>query len=746
MLARRDPIPVVVKPGIETDLEPWNGDVESYSARGESWDLRSCLATLYRRRWWVMGVAALALVAAVAYLLTATPVYEARVKLLIDSQSPTVVTFKGVIEDNTEKLDYYETQLGILRSRTLARKTLDGLNLWNHPDLAEKKAGRLGRLLSPLLSRLKPGWTDARRRDETAAQSRTIDAFLRRVSISYRADNRLVDVGFESTDSRLTADVANALAHNYIEQNLDIKLHASKEAADWLNARLGEQRTQVQSSELTLQRYREQNADVSLSDQQNVVTQRLAELSSAATRAKTERIDTEALYQQLQALRSNPSGTNALPLMLNNPLIQQLKTELTTLQREETTQSEQLGDRHPDIIRIKATIRRVEGQLQAEVSKVGETVQSQIVAMREKERNLAAALESQERVALTLNRRGIQYGALQREVTSNRQLFDALLERAKQTELSADLKIGNTQVVDPAEVPQTPASPQPQLVLMLAFLLGLPLGVGTALGIDYFDDRVQSPDEIKMGLGLKFLGFAPAIPRAEAKTRRALVNDLASSEFAESLRTVRANLFITTPADDNNVLLVTSTGPGEGKTIIAANMAVALAQAGRKVLLIDADMRRCQMHDIFEAPRNPGLSAVLDKSVSMIDAITPTDIDGLSIVTAGSTPQNPGDLLGGAAFGDALATIRDRFDWIVIDSPPVMVASDTTSLARIATAVLFVVGAEMTTPRHARAALEQLESARAKIVGAVLSRGRAYRYSPYAAYQARSYKSYGDRH
>ena len=540
--------------------------------------------------------------------------------------------------------------------------------------------------------------------------------------------------------------MANALAHNYIEQNLDIKLHASKEAADWLNARLGEQRTQVQSSELTLQRYREQNADVSLSDQQNVVTQRLAELSSAATRAKTERIDTEALYQQLQALRSNPSGTNALPLMLNNPLIQQLKTELTTLQREETTQSEQLGDRHPDIIRIKATIRRVEGQLQAEVSKVGETVQSQIVAMREKERNLAAALESQERVALTLNRRGIQYGALQREVTSNRQLFDALLERAKQTELSADLKIGNTQVVDPAEVPQTPASPQPQLVLMLAFLLGLPLGVGTALGIDYFDDRVQSPDEIKMGLGLKFLGFAPAIPRAEAKTRRALVNDLASSEFAESLRTVRANLFITTPADDNNVLLVTSTGPGEGKTIIAANMAVALAQAGRKVLLIDADMRRCQMHDIFEAPRNPGLSAVLDKSVSMIDAITPTDIDGLSIVTAGSTPQNPGDLLGGAAFGDALATIRDRFDWIVIDSPPVMVASDTTSLARIATAVLFVVGAEMTTPRHARAALEQLESARAKIVGAVLSRGRAYRYSPYAAYQARSYKSYGDRH
>ena len=152
MLARREPIPVVVKPGPEVDLEPWSGDAESYSARGDSWDLRSCLATLYRRRWWVVGVAACALLAAVAYLVTATPVYEARVKLLIDSQSPTVVTFKGVIEDNTEKLDYYETQLGILRSRTLARKTLDGLNLWNHPDLAEKKAGRLSRLLSPVLS------------------------------------------------------------------------------------------------------------------------------------------------------------------------------------------------------------------------------------------------------------------------------------------------------------------------------------------------------------------------------------------------------------------------------------------------------------------------------------------------------------------------------------------------------------------------------------------------------------------
>jgi polysaccharide biosynthesis transport protein len=745
MLARREPIPVVVKPGIETDLEPWSGDVESYSARGDSWDLRSLLSTLYRRRWWVIGVAACAIAAAVVYLLTATPVYEARVKLLIDSQSPNVVSFKGVIEDNTEKLDYYETQLGILRSRTLARKTLDRLNLWNHPDLSEKKAGRLSRLLSPVLSKLKPGWSDATRRDETAAQSRTIDAFLKRLTISYRADNRLVDVGFESTDRHLAADVANALAHAYIEQNLDIKLHASKEASDWLNARLAEQRTQVRASEMTLQQYREQNADVSLSEQQNVITQRLAELSTAATRAKTERIDTEALYQQLEALRNNPSGTNALPLMLNNPLIQNLKTELGSLQREEATLSEQLGDRHPDLIRVKASIRRVEGQLQAEVSKVADSVRTQIVAMREKERNLGAALETQERAALGLNRRGIQYGALQREVTSNRQIFDTLLERAKQTEISADLKIGNTQVVDPAELPQTPASPQPQLVLMLAFLLGLPLGVGTALGVDYLDDRVQSPDEIKMGLGLKFLGFAPAIPRAEAKARRALVNDGASSEFAEALRTVRANLLITAPGADN-VLLLTSTGPGEGKTVIAANMAVALAQAGRRVLLIDADMRRCQMHDIFEAPLTPGLSAVLDGSVRMIEAITPTDIDGLSILTAGSTPQNPGDLLDGETFGEAIASVRNRFDWIVVDSPPVMVASDTTSLARVATAVLFVVGAAMTTPRHARAALEQLEGARAKIVGAVLSRGRAYRYSPYAAYTARSYNRYGDRH
>src|SRR5919197_1521466 len=246
MLARREPIPVVVKPGPETDLEPWSGDAESYSARGDSLDLRSCLATLYRRRWWVVGVAALALIAAVAYLATATPVYEARVKLLIDSQSPTVVTFKGVVEDNIEKLDYYETQLGILRSRTLARKTLDRLNLWNHPDLAEKKAGRLSRLVSPLLATLKPGYT-APHRDETAAQSRTIDTFLKHLTISYRADNRLVDVGFESTDRQVAADVANALAHAYIEQNLDIKLHASKEAADWLNARLGEQRTQVRA-------------------------------------------------------------------------------------------------------------------------------------------------------------------------------------------------------------------------------------------------------------------------------------------------------------------------------------------------------------------------------------------------------------------------------------------------------------------------------------------------------------------
>ena len=730
MLVRNSP-DVVLERADETRPAAWYDAAPVAEPSNE--EVRRYLSALFRRRWVVVAILALCVAIALAYLRTATPIYEARTKLLIDSQAPNVVSFKEVVEQNTAKLDYYETQVGILRSRTLARTTLTRLKLWDHAEFAEQpsllRRGAIGRMLA----RVMPPHADptAHRPDETAGQSRVIDAFLERLDITYRAGNRLFDVAFRSADPRLAAEVPNALADAFIQQNLDVKLRSAKEASDWLNARLAEQRAQVEASELLLQRYREENADVSLSEQQNIIVRKLAELSTAATAAKTDRLEAEARYAQLQKIRKDPAGSDELPVLLSNSYIQQLKTELAGLQRDQARLAERYGDLHPEMRRVNAEIARVDAQIRAEVAKLTESVRHDVDTKTAKERSLSAAVSEQERLALALDRRGIQYSALQREVASNREMYQMLLDRAKQTEISSELKVTNMQVIDPAEVPGRPASPKTSLVLALALLLGLPLGVGTALGAEYLDDRIRSADEIRASLGLRFLGFTPAMPSRQMKAGLSLVSRPARTEFTEALRAVRGNLLLCAPGHGTKSLVVTSTGPGEGKTVVAANLAIALAQAGRRVLLIDADLRRCQLHEFFHTPIEPGLSGVLDGRWPVVDAVRPSSVKGLSLLTAGVTDGSSIDVLEVTAVGDVIASLRDRFEWIVIDSPPVMAGPDAASLAQAATGVVFVVGAKMTSSRDARAALDQLQDTHATILGAVLSRSSERHYAKY---------------
>jgi uncharacterized protein involved in exopolysaccharide biosynthesis len=309
MLIRRDASAVAHAP-IDAEFDSWyeRPDPPSTSNR---LDWRSYLSTIYRRRWLAASVIAVVMSLAIAYSLLATTIYEARAKLLIESQNPNVIGFQQVLDPNTAKLDYYETQLGVLRSRTLARKTIDTLHLWNHPDFNHaERSTRISRALQ-LLPRVVRDWAGGtggpRPRKESAEQSRAIDAFLAQLKISYRADNRLFDAAFQSTDPELAAHIANTHARGYIEQNLELKLQAAKDASDWLNARLAEQREAVEASELALQLYREANADVSMAEQQNITVQKLGELSTAATRAKTERIELESVYAQLRAIEGSPT-------------------------------------------------------------------------------------------------------------------------------------------------------------------------------------------------------------------------------------------------------------------------------------------------------------------------------------------------------------------------------------------------------------------------------------------------------
>jgi capsular exopolysaccharide synthesis family protein len=705
---------------------------------------------LYKRRWTAITAFLVVFLSVTIYTFTATPIYEAKVQILIEKENTNVVTFKEAFEQNQIADDYYQTQYKILQSRALARRTIDGLKLWEHPLLKPNdeslSVGKIVAAPAAFVSSWFKSTTPAELAgspgsNETRQQSRAIDRFLRDLTVSPIRNSRLVDVKFESPSAQLSAQVANGLAKAYIEQNLEFKFLSSKEASDWLGDRLSEQRKQVEASEQALQRYREQTDAVALEDKQNIVVQKLSDLNAALTRAKTDRIQKEAAYNQLHALQSDRNALDTFPAILSNTFIQQQKGEIAELQRQQAQLSEKLGPRHPDMLKVSNAIQLAESKLQGEIAKVVQSVKNEYQAAVIQERTLTGALDQQKRDALALNRKGIDYGVLQRDAATNRQVFDSLLQRAKETGVSTELKTSNIRVVDAAEVPRRPASPNAPTNLLLALFGGGTLALGLAFFFEYLDNRIKTPDEVKAHLGLPFLGMVPALFGDAVKDP--LMNNGVPSNFSEAFRAIRTNVLFSSAEEGSKTIVITSTAPGEGKTTVASNISIALAQASQRVLLVDADMRKPRVHSVFGQPQEPGLSNVLVGNAKASEAIRGTAVPNLWTMSAGMLPPNPSELLGSKRFKDFISTLGQHFDWVIIDTPPVMAVTDAVIASNVSQGIVFVLGSEMTSRHTAQRALEQLANGKAKFVGAVLNRVDLQHHGYYySQYYRREYAGY----
>jgi capsular exopolysaccharide synthesis family protein len=323
--------------------------------------------------------------------------------------------------------------------------------------------------------------------------------------------------------------------------------------------------------------------------------------------------------------------------------------------------------------------------------------------------------------------------ALERDVISNRQLYDDLMQRAKVTGVTGEYKGTNVQIIDPAEMPRVPILPNHRRDLIFALLTGFLLAVGLAFGLEYIDSRIKTPDDIKSYLGLPFLGMVPAVPAKLVKGPAPLLERGVPSAFSEAMRGIRTSVIFSSAADGARTVMITSTAPSEGKTVVATNLADALAQAEQRTLIIDGDLRRPRVHFTFECAQEPGLSNVLVGAVSAQNAIRKTGNPYLSVLTAGVIPPNPAELLGSRRYARLLEELGQEFDWIVIDAPPVMAVTDAAVISNGVGGVVFVVGSEMTPRRTAQTAVEQVLAARGKIIGAVLNRVHVERHSYYYA-------------
>lgn len=722
--------------------------------------VRDYLRVLYKRRW----IAAAAFLAVFLWgaidSLKTTPIYEASAQLLIENPTRSVTSLDGVLDPTMYyDSDFLPTELQILQSRALAQRTINVMTAWDASGLNEEADGS-GGSFGPLVAVRTaisgtldwvaqalgaPAQIEPPAPNETIAQSGQINAFLGGLTVEPIRYTRLVAVRYRSPDPALATEAVNALADQYIQQSIEQRFQASQAANEWLAGQLEEQRREVEQSEAALQQFRETYGTVAVDDQQNVVVQQLAELNAAVIAARTERLDKEATYNQLRGLQTqgDQAAVESFPAILGNAFIQNLKSEVVELQRRHAELSTRYGERHPEMIRATQELQAAQARLQTEIDNVVESVRSDFRTAQAREQSLQQALDAQNRDALGLNRRGIEYAVLEREAASNRQLYENLLSRTNESGVTGEFRGSNVQIVDRAEVPTAPILPRTRRDLMMAALFGCLVAFGLVFGFERLDNRIKSPEEIRAHLGLAYLGLVPSVGRKEQQDGPSpLLTNGAPPRFAEALRAIRTSVVFSAPDEDSRTIVVTSTAPGEGKTVVAANLALALAQAGQRTVLIDGDMRRPRVHEVFGKAQEPGLSNTLVNSDKLEQSLQPAG-SGLFVLSAGHLPPNPAELLGSKRYEALLATLRERFDWIIVDAPPVMAVTDAAVLANQAAGVVFVVGAEMTPRPGILAALEQLAAAKAHIIGAVLNRVDVERHSYYyGPYYRKDYTAY----
>jgi capsular exopolysaccharide synthesis family protein len=704
------------------------------------------LAVVFRHLRLIVGVFAVVVAIAMLESYSATPMYRTQARIVIQDERTTAVANLNASEPAywQDPEPYFNTQYRILQSRGLARRVVPKL-----PPPPAPTPSTLSRALSfprQAISqwRRKPAANaDAPLPDESAAELAAIGTFLGGVEIVPVKGTRLVEIVYSSPDPQYATLAANTLAREYVQQNLDLKLSNTTNTITWLSEELGKQREKVEAAERAMAEYREGQDAMSLDDGQNIVVSRLNSLNDAVTKAKTARLQKEAAYRQLGNVRGDSANADTFPVVAQSPTIQEIKQQLAQLNGEKAKLSQRYGANHPEMEKLAKQIDNTTARLRAETTKVLESIANDYRSAVAEERNLAASLEEQKRQAVDLNRKSITYSILQREAESERQVYNALLQQEKELRVVSNSRANNVQLMDDAEVPGGPFTPNHSRDWLMALVLGLALGVGVAYTVEYLDDTVKLPDDVTARLKLPLLGLVPAVGGGKLPVLTSAV----PHDFGEAFRSLRTSLVFTNGSPGKRTIAVTSTQPLEGKTTTACNVAVALALGGARVMLIDADMRRPGLHRTMGLPNEIGLSHVLTGQARVREAVQRTNENSLFVMTAGHVPPNPSELLSSERMRHLIANLEaGPFDWVIIDTPPVLAVTDAVILAPYVSGVVFVIGAEMTRRTHAERAVHTVQGGKANIIGAVLNRvdlnRNKYYYSRYYGYHYKSY--YGD--
>ncbi len=710
------------------------------------------LGVVYRYRHIIVTALILVMVATIVQTYTTVRLYRSSARVLIEEDRSPVPGLQAADYYYWQDPEVYKnTQYAILNSRDLARKVVQRLDLASSPLFQRRRGGpagvrgMIGRVRERLTGLASSWWSgppavpgEPLSPDETAAEAALVSAFQAGVRIEPEPASQLANVVYIATDPAFAAMAANTLAETYVEQNLEVKQQNTRKTLDWLAEQIAEREQALQASEQALVDYREANDAVSLDN--NVVANRLNYFNDQMNQARTRRAQRESLYNQIKDLKADDPAAETFPVLAQNGNIQRLRLEIAALEQDKLALSQRYLEQHPEMVKTTSQIEDVKNRLQIEIGTVVESVRQDYETALADEKRLQAAYTQTEREAQQLNRKSIDYSVLQNQNKTNRDIYEQLLTQQQELKVASNSRTNNVRMAERAEAPAAPFTPNVMRNLVVGFAIGIAIGVLLAFGLDYLDDTIKTPEDITRRLNVPFLGLVPAV-RGD---RLPVLSGPVPHDFGEAYRALRTSLVFTSGGETTRLIAVTSSQPLEGKTTTACNLALVLALGGSRVLLVDADLRRPSVHRALGLHNGIGLSHVLVAQARVREAVQRTEDPNFYVMTAGRTPPNPSELLASERMRILLANLgAGPFDWVIIDTPPVLAVTDAVVLAPYVSGVTFVFGAEMTRLRLAERAVQTLMVSRPKIVGAVLNRvnfdRNKYYYSRYYGYQYKSY-------
>ena len=703
----------------------------------------------------------LVLSSALIVSLLTKPMYLARSTVEIALQKPQIVGFQDVMEITTRDPEFFNTQRDLIASRAMAEAVLSKYDLWDHPDfyISEPNLNPLSIVMSyvmravntvagPIKERLHKdvtkqntgknnfvGKTDR----EKVKKDRVINKFLSRVTVTPSKDSRILTIDFEAYSSEFAAKMADAMADTYIEWSHDRVVQATRDASKFLQEQLDDVEGDLALSEKAFHQYMKENNIVALDQNMNQIYGTLQSLNNSLAQTTADTVVKESIYKSVAS-----GNYDSFFEVVNDPLIQKLKGEYNDLMVQYSDLSSFYKSEYPPLKKLQAKIEGVRGRLNEEIKSKVEAIETDYKTAAHKEELLTTRVEKQEKLAMALNDKTIQYKNLQREVQSNQSIYESLLQRLKETDVTEGIKSSGIQVVDHASVPLLPFKPNIPRNLMLAFVVGLIGAVGIAFLREFFDRTIKTPDEIRERMRLPVLGTIFKLKNHKPANKLEVPSEMLYlaepiSPFSESIRSIRTSILLSSPDNHLRSLLITSSWPGEGKTTLATNLAISFANGGKQVLLIDGDFRHPSLGRKFGIKNGTcGIGNYLLSKCELIDAVHPTDIPKLSILPGGSErPRDVSELLHSNQLKRLLQYSSEKFDYIVLDSSPTLGFSDSLMLATVVDGTVVVASTGITMQKDISTIVKRLYDIDARFLGVVINRveeGRDAYYDHYNHY------------